>query len=99
MRPKLRERAATWHAVPERRHLCHVPGFGEEDALACRRTQHGRIESNLTARINRRDNRLLGNIEPIKAAAAWCRQTRPDNGAQRAGFGHRDGRRVRCHPQ
>ena len=58
MRRELRERAAARHGVAERRHLRHVPGFGEEDALACRRAQHGRVEGDLTARVDRRDDRL-----------------------------------------
>jgi hypothetical protein len=60
-----------------------MPPFGEEDALSCRRVEHGRVERDLTARIDRRDNRLRGNIEPIEAAAAGRRLTGPDNGAQR----------------
>ena len=97
MRPEPRERAAPRQVVPEGRHLHHMPGFGEEDAIACRRMQHSRVEGDLTARVDRRDNWLRGDIEPIEAAAAGRRQTRPDNSAQCAGFGHRNGRRLRRH--
>jgi hypothetical protein len=59
--------------------------------------QHGRIEGDLTARIDRRDSWLRGDIEAIEATTAGRRQTRPDNSAQCAGFGHRNGRRLRRH--
>ena len=83
---EFRECSAPRHGIAERRHLRHVPGVGEEDALTCRRVQHGRVEGDLTARIDRRDNRLRGDIEPIEPAAAGRRQPGPDNGAQRTGF-------------
>ena len=59
--------------------------LGEEDALASRRAQHGRVEGDLAARIDRRDDRLRGDVEPIEAAAAGRRLAGSDNGAQRAG--------------
>jgi hypothetical protein len=58
MRRELRERAASRHGVAERRDLGHAPGRGEEDALACRRAQHGRVEGDLTPRVDRRHDRL-----------------------------------------
>ena len=99
MRPKFRERAASRQVVPERRHLRHLPGFGEEDALARRGAQHARVKRDLTARIDRRDDRLGADVEPIEAAAAGRRPSRPDNGAQRARFGHRSRRRPRRYLQ
>jgi hypothetical protein len=99
MHPELCERTAPRQAVPERRHLRHMPGFGEEDAFACRRMQHCRVERDLTTRIDRRDNRLRSDIEPIETAATGRRHTRPDNGAQRPGSGHRSGLRLRRHPK
>jgi hypothetical protein len=81
MRPKLRERPASRQAFPEGRHFCHVSSIGEENPLACRPMQHGRVEGDLTARIDRRDNRLRGDVEPIETSAARCWCASLDDGA------------------
>jgi hypothetical protein len=82
-----RERPAAWHGVTERRHLCYACRLGEEDALPPGRAQHGGVERDLTARIDRREDRLPGDVEPIEATAARRWLTGLDDGAQRFEFG------------
>ena len=86
-----RERPAAWHGVTERRHLCYACRLGEEDALPSRCAQHGGVERDLTARIDRREDRLPGDVEPIEAAAARRWLTGLDDGAQRSEFGRWSG--------
>ena len=61
------------------------PGSDKEYALAGRRVQHGRVERHLTARIDRRDNRLRSDIERVEAAGR--RHTRPDHAEGQAAIG------------
>ena len=95
MRPELRECTAPGHIIPERRHFRHVPALGDENALACRRTQHGRVEGHLTEPIDGRDNRLRSDIKAVEASPARRGQTRPHGGAQCAKFGDRNSRWLR----
>ena len=98
MRPEPRERAAPRQVIAECDHLCRVAPFGDEDSLARRRSQHGRVEGDLASPVDRRDDRLRSDIEPVEAAAARRRQAGADNGTQRTAFGHRSSRRLRRHP-
>jgi len=60
------------------------PLFRDENALACRRAQDGRVERDLTACVDRCDDWLRDDIEPVEATAAGRCQTRSYDGAPSA---------------
>ena len=80
MRCEFRQCPAAWHRIAEHRDLRHVATVSEENALPSRRVQHGRVEGYLTARIDRCDDRLRGDVEPIEPTAAGHCETGVDSG-------------------
>src|SRR6516164_1684854 len=67
---KLRQSAATWHRVTDRSHFVKMLASCEENSFGYLAAEHARVERNVSAGIDRCNDRLRGDIEAVKAAAS-----------------------------
>src|SRR6516162_11444694 len=66
---KLRQFAATRHRVTDGGHFDKKLAGREENAFGCLAADHARVERDVSADIDRSNDRLRGDVETVKVAA------------------------------
>ena len=74
--------AGAWHQVADPCHLNHAAVGREENALPHLAAHYARVERYVPASIDRGNDRLRRDVEPIEATSGWSRLAGRDDEVQ-----------------